>query len=330
MKVEQVNNFINSRYCMLAIALLSVTCSFIFYVADIHAGHNRQGLFFSNPNEILSPGLFSWTCNTAVILATALILNLLNKAYGFIREYTSAYVSLFLVFSLTDPDVAGMLSPATLLSFVYIICCTLIFNSYQRPERRSAIFIVIATATACSLFDKAALLLVPICLIGFAQVQAMSFKGILAALLGLVLPFWIGFGFGLLDLSSLSLPQLSFSPERYCAAFDTTTIIRIVTAIAANIAFGTANFFTIISYRLQLRSYNGFFNVTSVATLIFMLLDVTNIDTYIDLFNLCVAIQAAHFFTISHMKHKYVLFFLLLAVWATCAAIDLVVNYSYS
>ena len=97
---------------------------------------------------------------------------------------------------------------------------------------------------------------------------------------------------------------------------------RIITAATGTI-LGFSNVFKIMATRLQLRSYNGFFNLLAVATLIFMVVDVANVNTYIVTLNCCVAIQIAHFFSIHKFTRRYMLFFSLQLLYLACTTADL-------
>lgn len=95
--------------------------------------------------------------------------------------------------------------------------------------------------------------------------------------------------------------------------------------VAVGTIFGLSNALTLISYRQQLRAYNGFVNVMAVATVLFMVADVSHAEAYAVVANMLAAVQVAHFFTIRKMPKLYIVFFALMAV---CVALSPAVIYN--
>ena len=151
----------------------------------------------------------------------------------------------------------------------------------------------------------------------------MSAPSFLAMAVGVVLPYWIGYGFGWIDFQQFTLPDLAITWEKYRDTFDPVNAVRVIITAATGTILGFSNVFKIMATRLQLRSYNGFFNLLAVATLIFMVVDVANVNTYIVTLNCCVAIQIAHFFSIHKFTRRYMLFFSLQLLYLACTTADL-------
>lgn len=321
MTEESVSRFINSRYCMAIIGVLSIAMSYVLLQFGCDAAIGSEGLFYTV--GVLPSGTLSWLLNALMVVGAVFLVGLLDKRFAFIREYTSLYAPFFLFSTFSNPSAGVSLNAASVLCLIVAVCTAIIFNRYQQKTKRGAVFLTAAILATCGMFDYRMLFYLPVFLVGFMQMQLFSFKGFLALLVGIVFPYWIAFGFGWIAWDGLQVPDLSFSLEKVASALSVAGWIRVALAVATGTAFGIANAFHIMSYRLQLRSYNGFFNVLALATLVFMALDVSNINAYVVVLNLCVAIQAAHFFTIYKFRRRYVLFFLLLIANAACTALEL-------
>ena len=156
------------------------------------------------------------------------------------------------------------------------------------------------------------------------QMKIFSFKGLLAILLGLAVPYWIACGSGMLAFDDLRFPRLVISKEKYLTEIGLSGLYRIILAVVVGSVLGSINLFKLMNYRMQLRSYNGFFTVLALLSIIFIVVDATNFATYLMSLNICVAYQVAHFFTTRKMRRGYILFFFLILANAACAVPELI------
>lgn len=324
MEAGSVNKFINSRYLLLIAGLLSIGLSYAFYLTGLAGTPVNSGISDAVNFSWTDGGIASWGLNFIVILNSVLLLGLLNKKYAFVREYTMLHISFFLIAAFSNPCFSSGVGAGTVTCFLVMACALILFGSYQQPKRRGVIFLISFILSGFSIVDYSSLLLLPVFFVGFFQMQTMTFKGFIAMLLGIITPYWLAWGFGFVELNSLRLPDMSFSLDNY-AALSAGELARASITVIAGLFFGLCNVLTLMSYRLQLRSYNGFFTALAVVSAILMVLDVRNFDTYLLLLNVCVSVQAAHFFTIHKFELRYVLFFLFVAAYLACVAYDLII-----
>lgn len=323
MNEERINKYLNSRYCLVTMAVVSIILSylaFLFYGKDVLS---CNGLFAARAENWIEAPATAWMANVVLSFVVAVLLFNLNRVYAFIREFTLIHVSAFTFITLSNPTVSATFSASNLHAALILVCTTILFHSFQQKLQRGTIFLVGFLLSLCSVFDYAALFYIPVFFIGFMQVQAMSFRGFLAMAVGVLLPYWIGYGFGWIDFQQFTLPDLAITWEKYRDTFDPVNAVRVIITAATGTILGFSNVFKIMATRLQLRSYNGFFNLLAVATLIFMVVDVANVNTYIVTLNCCVAIQIAHFFSIHKFTRRYMLFFSLLLLYLACTTADL-------
>ena len=156
MREESINRFINSRYCLLTMAVVGC-CAVLFlppcrYRRPRTAARNQHAaVVFDGP----------WIVNIALVFTVAVILRVLDKNFAFVREYTVIYVSYFLFAVLVNPDYASGTPAATAVNIILMLCTLILFGNYQHRERRRIVFLVSFLLSACSLLDYVCLLFFP-------------------------------------------------------------------------------------------------------------------------------------------------------------------------
>ena len=156
-------------------------------------------------------------------------------------------------------------------------------------------------------------------LIGFFQVQLMSAKGLIAMIIGWITPYWIILGLGICSLDQLQFPAISITSDQYLAVVKSPLMLHIALSVICGATFSIANIFQLMSYKLQLRSFNGFFTLVALISTALLFADVTNISTYLAVIKVCLAIQMAHFFTIHSIQKGYILLLLLYVANMACS-----------
>ena len=152
-----------------------------------------------------------------------------------------------------------------------------------------------------------------------------TLRTLLAVLVGIVVPVWTATAFGWIDPAQVRLPDLLGGIATLRGGVGAGLLLQPMFMVAVGTIFGLSNALTLISYRQQLRAYNGFVNVMAVATVLFMVADVSHAEAYAVVANMLAAVQVAHFFTIRKMPKLYIVFFALMAV---CVALSPAVIYN--
>lgn len=320
---NRVNAFIGNRYCLLAMSVVSVIASLLFFLFGIGGIVGGKGICSIVPQQFLPEGMLSWALGLLTVFFAAFLLGLLNKRHTFVREYTQLHMSFFLFLTCTNPDFSGSFGMPVLSGAIVAIATLILFSGWQKGKQRSYVFSVSFVLSLCSIFDSSYLLYLAAFFLGFMQMRLMSLKGFLAMLIGVFTPYWIGWGFGLFSISDLSLPQYSFSLEKYMEVLSPADVARVAISVAVGFSLGLSNAFRIMSYRLQLRAYNGFLTVLLITSVIFMVIDIANFHAYLMVLNACISVQVAHFFSIRKFQRKYLVFLLISAAYLTCSVADI-------
>lgn len=308
MRESDITRFLSSRYGLLLVMALTVMAAVIAYWrGDVLHITGGKGLGLPSANEWISDGALSLAINLTLNIGIACMLVLINKSFNILRTLTVLFSTLFLVFQTALPSVIGQFYGGTLLCIVILCAMCLLFSTFgqRRPDRRN-IFLAFFLLSLGTLTQYAYALYIPVFLIGCVQMRCLSFKGFLAALIGLVTPVWILWGLGMLNFDNVTVPK--FVPV-FTALNRHEAIQFIVTVgltILLIIGFGAYNFIKIYSYNSRARAYNGFIGIIALVTMVYAAADYTNTAAYIPLLNTCAAVQGAHFFTINPGRRSYI------------------------
>lgn len=316
---DRINDFLNGRPFLLLVSVAYIVAS-LLEAASGHLPSPRvgNGMFFTMSGTLIENRLSSAIVNIACTLGTAALLLLFNHLYNFVRSFTFVFASMFVFMQMVNPFIGVQFNAGSALCLVLMGCVFILFGSYQQKStsQRNIFFVSTALSFCCSL-QYVFLFLIPVFFIGFIQMRGMDFRGFLAFLLGLIVPYWIMIGLGIVDISNFKLPQMSGISD--ILESQQTWLLVGTTAFTAvlGIVLFAVNIFTIFNYRLQIRVYNGFFILLTAMTIVIMIADYKNFPVYLPILNLCVAIQIAHTFTIAGNLHRYIFILVLLAAGIT-------------
>ena len=318
---ERINEFLNSRFMMIIMGIVYVAVSyFAFTTGQFNSSMaSGNGVFFNDIDRLLDHPLVSFGVNTACIFVIVALTILLNKTYTFIREVTFVYGTTFMALQLACPYGVTQFSTGIGLCLLTLVVQLLMFSTYQRKQvSQQRVFLVFFLVALCGLFQYAFLALIVPFFIGFVQMRAINFRGVLAAIFGLLTPFWLAIGLGLVDPTTAMLPTFGSAMDVLQEQEIPVLLVGLIVLGLLTFVLIVINVLKIMSYRLQLRVYNSFYLVLALFSIVMMGIDYRNFIVYLPLLNYCFAIEVAQAFTIhSNATRRYVL---VLLVLLACAA----------
>lgn len=318
MNENAINKYLNGRFFTVVIFCFTVISALVsLYSNKIPQFDGNFGICLPSSNLWIGNDLLSWGVNILLISGIAVILIIINKIFPFIRSVTAVFASIFLLLESCNPYVTTQLLDGTIMCLITVAGIFILYSTYQAPQLKRLIFLIFFLLSVCSMFQYAFLFLIPIFIIGLIQMRALTLKGLIAAILGLLTPYWIAIGTGIISLDMLAVPEISsiFTanelgnvPELLINASITAFISLVLLII---------NLLNVFNSKLQTRAYNGFISILSLFSIIMIFIDYNNILTYIPLLNCCAAIQIAHFFTNSKYLRKYIIIAVVIIVYLT-------------
>ncbi|MBR5726484.1 MAG: hypothetical protein IKX56_07110 [Muribaculaceae bacterium] len=309
-KREHINEYFNGRSFMVLCAVLLVAVTVAATAWGVKPPTSQgQGIFFSFKAPLIADSLVSAVVNVLCLLLTGGILLAVNKVYTFVRSMTHLCVSAFFLLQMANPSGLVSFHAGTLMCVVMALTLPPLFAAYQDRHSQRSVFLIFALVAAGCMFHYGFLVLIPAFLLGFLNMGVLNLKGVLAMLFGLVTPFWIVLGLGIVH------PADAVAPQWIMQQWPAVTPLIVLAAVTAvlGIVLAAMNLHTIMNYRMQTRVYNAFFIITMVLAIVALCLDYQDLNVYLPLLNLMVAVQVAQVHSLRTSSFRYICLLLFIA-----------------
>lgn len=274
--------------------------------------HSRGALLLT----LLLVAQAGWLCHTGSVESFAasmaanvlvvLLMIYLNRRFNLLRSMTMLYGVMFGFLQIASPEELGYFNSGILLAAVMGVCLVLMFGIYARPWLRRRVFLVFLLLSAGVTQQYAFAVYIPVMLLCCVQMRVFNARCLVAALLGVITPWWLLLGFGVIAPSDLHLPELK-------AVFSDISLQESLQLGAAALLAATLfvvcmalNFFRTIAYNARSRAYNGAVLLTGFVTIAAMLFDYGNITAYMPLLNVCAALLCAQFFVLHRTPRSWI------------------------
>lgn len=241
----------------------------------------------------------------ALSLAASLVMNgsvvlagvLMNKVHNIMRSMTGLYITFYAAMMLGVPDLSAQFYSGPLLASVVAWGLFMLFGCYRNPASSGSVYIVFAALSLLTAARAGFAMFVPAFLIVCAQMRILNLRTFIAAVLGLITPWWIIFLTpGLLQpnpsfyigLDPIAVPATA-SEALYLAAVLITVLVMVLAMVL--------NVFKTIAYNARSRAINGAVTIMALFAVIGFVVDNGAGEVYVPVLCFCSAIQTAHYFS---------------------------------
>lgn len=299
-----------STILMLGMAILS------FFSPHQITNKESFGIIFNSVALWQLPDFTAWCLNTILILFTAAAGLILNNEFRFFKIPNYLYSSAFLIITASNPWLTASLCDASIMVLVITICTGILFSQYGKHNASAAITSIFSILALGSMFQYAYILLMPIFILGAIFLNILRFKECVAAILGIIAPYWIGFGLNIITPSDIHIPSLSnlfFTSSPPSDIFPMLVEIGLTIIIAIILTLNNAP--KLLATDNKNRSYNSFFILLEIAMIWFIIFDYTNMLTYITTLNMVVGLQMSFHISLSKVRNGVIIYSLLAATY---------------
>lgn len=289
--------------------------SHTFILHDEISSTSNSGLCLPSCNMWFDNRWWSAILNIACIVAIGYMLKHLNSLHGFIRANAAIALSSFMLLEIANPCISSYFFEGTAMLVVTTVSAYIIFSTYHRHTSQRSIFLAFALLSFYTMFQFSAIYLMAVFFLSFIQMRVMHLRGFIAMLMGIITPYWIVLGLGLVTFDSFAIHEMHNAWQTIVTQHPFVIIITCSATALAALVLMMQNMMRIISYNAKRRACNGLFSTLAITTIIMMCVDYTNVITYLPTLNLCLAIQVGHAFTTSNNDRRYIP---ILALCAIC------------
>lgn len=283
----------------MAVITALVLAVIAFFVGNPAPFPGDMGLCFPSPNEWPLNGIAEWGLNTAFILISAILLWFCNKEFSFVQGNDTVLMGMFLVMAASNTWLIESLSAAGIMAFANLICILILFGCYRKRNATQEMFLIATILALGSMIQYCFIFMLPVYIIGAIILKCFNFKCLVAMILGIIAPYWIGVGFGLIPVDSFRMPEFTNIFESNLSS-GSLFIMLVNVALTVVIGFFLAlnNMVRLYAGNTQRYLYNTVFNVLGIISVICLILDFNNFFIYIDTIYVVCAVQLANLFAL--------------------------------
>lgn len=272
------------------------------------------GICLALPTDLIPP-LIGCGIN-AVLIALAIILAFVfNKKHSFVRSTEALLPTAMAVILASNPVNTSYLGTPVVMLIVNLMCLDIMMKSYAAENATMSMF---AVATYLSLGSMVQYAFVPLILIYpvmAMMAKVLRVKETVAYIMGLVAPYWVALGFGLISFSDFRLPQFLVDIPNADGNYLLLVFVSLCTLALVGLMMTLNNAMLIYAGNMRVRTANNMINLLGFACALFMVIDFDNFGAYASSFCFAVAVQVSNFFAMRRIPQSPVWFWGLLSLF---------------
>lgn len=315
-KAAILTRSLHSRSVAFAIMGLSVIALIAFY----YGGHylridGDKGTALPSANEWITSSTADMIAALASMGVSVFLMIAICKIFNVLRSMTWLHVGLFCLMNAATPDLAIQFYTGNMMLPVLQICLLLLLSSYRQANASRHMFLIFLLLSFGTATQYCFLAYTIVFLVGCAQMQVFDGRTLTASLLGLITPWWILFGFGVITPAQVHIPNFTSIFADF--NFDDTILLGITVGFTGLLIVMALvlNVFRTIAYNAQARAVNGVFAIMSLITLIACCIDFRNMIVYIPTLNFCASLQVAHYFAVHRADRSFIGIIVIIAIY---------------
>lgn len=297
----------------IVVGLCMIAATWLYLPAELPVG--ELGICLPSPN--LWP-TFTWdtAVDTLLIGVAVLWASMLNKKHAFVKGAETMLPTALIVLLTSNPLLTSYLGTPVLMLIVNLICLGVLMGAYRSANATNAMFVVATFLSLGSMLQYAFLPLMIVYPVLALMIKVMRGKEMAAYLMGLVAPYWVALGFGIVTPADFNMPQF-FSPLRLVGTDEYFFFIMLSLGTLALLGLTMAlnNAMMIYSGSVRVRIFNNMINLLGIWCGACMLVDFGNLAAYSSTFIFAASVQIANFFAIRRIPKSSLWFWSLLSVF---------------
>lgn len=303
--------------------VIMTTVSFILRPTQRLSG--ELGICLPSPNLWEINPISSWLLNTVLIGAIAAGGFFLNRSYNFIRSTQPVLPAMFLILAGSNPFTDYYLCSSTLICVVNLICLSLLFSAYNSSNATQQIFVIATLISIGSMMQYAFLPMIVPYVLGAMIMKAFRFKEFMALCMGLLAPYWIGIGLGLIPLEWFRMPDITNLFSNFTVAYEIFVLaLSVGIVIFVGIILALNNSIKLYAGNSRVNAMNMTVTLLGLVSVVCILIDFTNMLAYLDTLYFSAAVQVANLCALWSFRREwlivlipgvvYVLFFIVMTL----------------
>ena len=252
------------------------------------------GICLPSPNEWHIPKFIGWVLDSVLIFLSIAVISSANRQYNFIP--TSDYVmpSMMAILLCSSCITTATISTSTILMATNIVALYILFETYESYNASKEFFIMASILAVGSMFQYAFLMMIPVYIVGGILMKSLRIREVIAFILGLIAPYWVLIGFGVVPFPSLQMPDTL--KVLSTAKADQDLFMALVAGgimSLLGVIFALYNSLRLLMRNARPRSMHATINVMGIICTVCMILNFNNFVSYLGSIALWLAIETA-------------------------------------
>lgn len=292
-----------------AIAMMAVAAVYVLISTGLEEtlpAQGEQGLCLPPPALW---DLARWLDVGGGIVLNGLVLAamwLINKNFNVLRSNTRLHLGLYAVMAAAAPRLVLNVNSGVALALTVNACVWLLFSCYDDPGRVRRVFLAFMLMSLGGAMQYCFVVYIPFMWVIVAQMRVFSLRAVLASVFGLVTPWVIMLGFGLVAPADIHMPHVTgiftaFAEDSayYFLAITAFSAFLLVVAMMLNLS-------RTIAYNARARAFNGALTIMALVTICAIAVNYNNLLAYLPLLNACAAYQITHWFVNHRFERQWI------------------------
>lgn len=293
-----------------AIAMIAATALFM---PTLHPGA-EFGICFSFPSQWF-PHLRGIAFNTLLIAVAVVSAFFLNRNYSFVKGADAVLPVAMSVLLASNPANTSCFSTPMLMLIVNLVCLDIMMRTYCARNATTGMFAVATYLSLGSMVEYGFLPLMLVYPVMAVMTKVLRLKEILAYLMGLVAPYWVGLGFGIITFADFRMPEFLTTMPASNGDYLLMVYVSLALMALVGLMMTLNNALLFYSGNIRVRTFNNIINLLGIACTICMIVDFNNFEAYTSTFCFAVSVQIANFFAIRRIPHSDRWFWALLSIF---------------
>ena len=267
----------------------------------------------------------SFLLNGMAVILSALLCVTLNRRFNFIPDTSVIFAAVLLVSACAVPALLTRLNSSSLLLLANVLSLQLLFGQYDRSKVSvTPIFLIGTIFSIGSMFHYSFLFFIVIYGCAAAVLKTFGLRGFPALLLGMVAPYWIVLGLGIVPLSALRVPVAGVIWQ---ASLPGSEMIWVIAATAltafAGLMMALRNAVSMRTAPTAIRAFNTALTLPALCCLLLSLIDWENFTVYFLSICLFTGFESGYLNAFERKKYNTVIFwcFALFAIFVNLTSI---------
>lgn len=246
-----------------------------------------------------------WVINTALLLGCAGAWVFLNKEFTLVKGIDRLTLLAFLVLVGSNPFCTDHLTTGSILLTVTVLCLAILFGASHERNCTHQIFVIYTFLAVGSMFQYAFVPMMVVFLVSAIIMKTMRTKEVMAMILGIIAPYWVGIGLGLLPIESFHLPEVSFLFRDFSPSVRMITLlVNISFSILLAVILCVSNSMVIFAGNKETRARNNVISLLIFTTAAFVVFNFNNMDAYLPTFYFALAVQVGNLFAYHNLPWR--------------------------